>query len=138
MTFKRSASGPITTLARYGVVGLLVAGIYIVALNLFELAEFAPPVANSAVAFVIAVVFQYVAHSAYTFNRPLKNKMQVARFATTVAVGLIFSSLFVGYIGPTFRLSTFASSVIVVIMLPIFNFILFGLWVFVDKDRRIA
>lgn len=121
------------TLPRYAFVGVSVALVYLVAFACLEQASFLPSLWNSAIAFLAAVIVQYVAQGALTFRRPLNDARQVLRFATTVTIGLVLSSLMVGYVGPLIGLSNFAASLVVVIALPVFNFIVFLLWVFVDK-----
>lgn len=122
-----------STIVRYSIVGLSVAVMYVACLNLLERAQLAPTAVNSALAFIIAVAFQYVAQGAFTFRRPLQDRLQLARFATTVALGFVISTLVVSYLGPRVGLSTFISSLAVVVLLPFFNFAMFIVWVFADK-----
>ncbi len=131
----KDASGSFTLLGRYGMVGVAVAVIYVVLLQLFEWLAVSQPGWNSATAFVIAVLFQYIGQGTFTFRRPLNDKRQIARFTVTVTVGLAMSSFIVGSVGPALGVSTLVSSLAVAALLPIFNFIVFLLWVFVDRAR---
>ncbi len=126
----------VATIGRYTIVGVSVAGVYLGMLSLLEIVDFAPSMVNSAIAFVIAVIFQYIAQGAFTFKRALKDSGQIARFATTVTAGLAISTFIVGHAGPSLGYSTLASSFVVVALLPIFNFLMFLFWVFVDGARR--
>lgn len=136
-TFRRTKLS-IMTAGRYSIVGVSVAGIYVISTVLLERAQLAPPSVNSAAAFLLAVIFQYIAQSSFTFKRPLKNRAQIVRFATTVVAGLGISMLVVSYVGPSAGLSTFVSSLIVTMILPAFNLVVFMLWVFVDRKSGSA
>ena len=116
-------------------VGVAVAAIYVILLQLFERLAGSHPGWNSATAFAIAVLFQYVGQGTFTFRRPLRDKRQIARFTVTVTVGLAISSFIVGSVGPALGVSTFVSSLAVAALLPIFNFMVFLFWVFVDRGR---
>ncbi|MGB7241290.1 MAG: GtrA family protein [Sulfitobacter sp.] len=119
----------LNTLLRFAVVGVSVAAIYIVLYLLLVTLGVYQPLANL-VAFAVAIAVQYVGQTAWTFGRALGLPDQMFRFACTITLGLIVSSLLTGFVGPTLGWTDWMSALIVTIVLPIQNYLIFRNWVF--------
>ncbi|MBL4558744.1 MAG: GtrA family protein [Rhodobacteraceae bacterium] len=89
-------------------------------------------------AFSIAIAFQYLGHSIWTFQNRFMSASSVYRFAMTIILGLGVSTLIVSVVGPSLNLSHFSSALIVQVVLPVINYILFRFWVFVSTSHRAA
>jgi len=118
---------------RFAVIGAGVAAYYMVAyLGLLYLLN-SPWVANF-LAFGTAILIQYVGQTAWTFGRPLAVPSQFGRFMCMIGVGLIVSTAITGFVGPRFALSEMASAALVVVVLPILNFVILRLWVYRERN----
>ena len=82
------------------------------------------------VAFTFSVVIQYVMQTRWTFRRPLFSGSQTVRFAVTIAVGLVYSSVIASYVGPTLSWRPWFSAGVISVSLPIINYLSFRLWVY--------
>lgn len=120
---------------RFALVGVAVAGLYVVLYLAFLALSLAQPVANAA-AFLLAIAFQYVAQARFTFAAPLKDAAQITRFTVMITAGLITSALITGWIGPALALPDWAAAVAVTVILPIQNFILMSRWVFTPAQKQ--
>lgn len=114
---------------RFALVGVATAAIYALLFLLARTAGVAPWLASTA-AFAVAVAFQYAAHAAFTFRRPLRRPDQIARFAATVGLGWATATAVTAAIGPALGLAEAVSVGIAVTLLPVLNFVLFRLWVY--------
>lgn len=116
-------------LMRFGIVGTAVAALYIgsyVVLVAVGLTEF---LANVSAVF-IAVVFQYIAQTVWTFQNRIMIQSQAARFVFTIAVGLTISTAITTFIGPAFGWKEYFSATLVVIVSSLTNYVLFTFWVY--------
>lgn len=120
-------------LARFGVVGVFVTAIYVGTFFVlhwrFEVIEWAA----SLVAFALAVSCQYVAQTLFTFRATLRSARHVLRFAVTIAVGALISTGVTGVIGPGLGWPDTIAVAIVVVLVPISNFLLFRFWVYTES-----
>lgn len=124
------------TILRFAVVGVGVAAIYL-GLYLALLAlDFRAPTANL-LAFLVAVVIQYIGQTMWTFRRPLALPDQLGRFLFTITFGLLSSGLITGYLGPVLGWSNWISAAIVTVVLPVQNYLFFKAWVFAGKTELV-
>jgi len=121
------------TFLRFAVVGTGVAALYFLGyLTLLSLG-LAVPLANF-LAFVLAVLVQYVGQTAWTFRRPLALPDQISRFAFTISIGLLVSALITGTLGPGLGWSNWISAAVVTVVLPVQNYLFFRIWVFSESN----
>lgn len=114
---------------RFALVGVTVAALYVLLYLACLGLDVARPVAN-AVAFLLAVGFQYLAQARYTFSASLNDLGQIRRFALMILLGFLTSAVITVLIGPALALPDWLSAVAVTLVLPIQNFILMSRWVF--------
>ena len=119
---------------RFALVGVAVAGLYILLYLAFLAGGLAQPIAN-ATAFLLAIAFQYFAQARFTFAAPLNDAPQILRFTAMITAGLITSAIITGWIGPALALPDWASALAVTIILPIQNFLLMSRWVFSPAQK---
>ena len=113
-----SARSTLDQVIRYAFVGTVVALIYLVIFYCVQAVGQMSPVVSSSLAFLLAVMVQYVAHAAVTFRRPLRDRTQAVRFASTIAMGLAFSVLVMGYLAPSWGVRDDLAALIVVAAVP--------------------
>lgn len=89
-----------------------------------------PKFAANGVAFFLAILFQYAAQAAFTFQRPLGQKTQMVRFAVMVSLGFVTSAIITGPVAVALGLPDWQAALAVTILLPVQNFFLMKLWVF--------
>ncbi|NNE51438.1 MAG: GtrA family protein [Sulfitobacter sp.] len=117
------------TMVRFALVGVGVAGLYVLAYLVLLHLGVAQALAN-ALAFGLAVAVQYIGQAAFTFDRKLADSWQFLRFSVMIGLGFLTSALVTGWIGPHLGLSDGVSALMVTVILPLQNFILMSLWVF--------
>ena len=113
---------------RFSIVGGLVALIY------FSLFILLAPIlqaflANS-IAYVLAVTFQYFAQSTWTFRRRARDAAQAVRFGLTMVAAYLFATVITTWIGPALDWPNYVVAGVVVVILPVTNFIMFKIFVF--------
>lgn len=122
-------SEEVSRLFRFGVIGFLVAGIYVLGFAGLSALGLAPFTANT-IAFLIAVAVQYVGQTVWTFRSKLLNGRQSTRFMATIALGVVYSSVLTALVGPALGWQPVVSAGIVAVTLPAINYVSFRLWVF--------
>ncbi|HBG95321.1 MAG TPA: polysaccharide biosynthesis protein GtrA [Chromatiaceae bacterium] len=125
------------SIVRFAIVGMGTAIIYIALFTGLAGIDTPTALANIA-AFSIAIAFQYLGHSIWTFQNRFMSESSIYRFAMTIILGLGVSTLIVSVVGPSLNLSHFSSALIVQVVLPVINYILFRFWVFVSTSHRAA
>jgi len=98
----------------------------------------AVPWAASAIAFTVAVLWQYLAQTFWTFRARLADRARLARFGATIGAGLAVSTALTGLIGPALNLPEAATILIVILWLPVQNYLIFRLWVYRDAVAETA
>jgi putative flippase GtrA len=116
--------------ARFGVVGAATALSYVALYPAFLAAGVSQPAAN-ALAFFLAIVLQYIGHALFTFRRRLINRSQITKFAIMVSCGFGVSMLVTGSVAVALGMPAWAAALAVALYLPVQNYILMTLWVFV-------
>ncbi|MGB0498769.1 MAG: GtrA family protein [Rubricella sp.] len=119
------------TLLRFAIVGVSVAAFYTALFVAFSRSGLAPGIAN-AIALTLAVIGQYIAQTAWTFRRPLALPDQIGRFATVIAAGYLFSHIVTAVVAPAAGFADWLAAGIVVVSLPVLNFVAFRLWVYAE------
>lgn len=113
---------------RFAIVGTLVALIYFV-LFVWLSASLTPFLANT-IAYVSAITFQYFAQSSWTFERNAFVVAQFLKFGATMILAYFVATLVTTIVGPAFNWPRYVAGGVVVVVLPIMNFIIFKIWVF--------
>ena len=115
--------------ARFALVGITVAALYALLFFLFRELGLVRWAANF-LAFGLAVSFQYVAQTLFTFRAALRSKGQPPKFLATIGLGLMLSTLIAAVLGPALGWPDSVSVLVVTVVLPVTNFLLFRLWVY--------
>ena len=122
-------------LFRFGVIGFLVAVIYVTLYTVFV--HFGvDPLTGNTVAYLLAVLVQYVGQTLWTFRRALWDGQQSIRFGVTIGIGLIYSGVLAGEIGPMLNWQPWLSAGLVAVTLPVLNYLSFKLWVYRADPRE--
>ena len=116
-------------LARFALVGTTVALVYVAGYLLLLEVGINQPLAN-ALAYLIAILAQYLGQAAYTFDKPINDRTQIGRFIVMTGLGFLTAAAITGQIGPFLNASNWAAAVVVILILPIQNYIIMTLWVF--------
>jgi len=116
---------------RFAMVGTGVAVTYVLLYLAFLELGISQMIANI-VAFLIAVIVQYLGQTIFTFHKPLGLPDQVIRFICTIGLGLLVSALITGFFGPSMGWPDWISAALVTIILPVQNFLFFKIWVFAE------
>ena len=119
-------------LARFAVVGVTVAALYFALFITMSQTQLSPFVINM-LAFCSAVIVQYVLQAKWTFKRSAAKSAQAGKFIVAVGFGLLLSTLISSVIGPAMQWPPALTATLVIIILPVSNFILFKIWVFALK-----
>lgn len=118
---------------RYTITGLAVTavyvGLYFMLRNILALS----PAFASGISMTTAVVFQYIMHSVFTFQRKWADGAQLVKFAVSIALSVIISDIFVARLGEALNVPEPLRLLAVVVTLPIVNFIFFTFWVYAAK-----
>jgi len=116
---------------RFSMVGIGVAVIYVLLYLAFLELGINQAIANI-VAFLLAVIVQYLGQTVFTFHKPLGLPDQIIRFICTIGLGLLVSALITGILGPSMGWPNWISAALVTIILPAQNFLFFKIWVFTE------
>ncbi|MEO0864448.1 MAG: GtrA family protein [Pseudomonadota bacterium] len=122
-------------LFRFGVIGFLVAVVYVTLYTAFVHFGVEPLTGNT-VAYMLAVLVQYVGQTLWTFRRALWDGQQSFRFGVTIGIGLIYSGILAGEIGPMLGWQPWVSAGLVAVTLPVLNYVSFKLWVYRADPRE--
>lgn len=123
------ASPGLARVARFSLVGVCVALIYGVLFLWLRELGLARWVAST-VAFAVAVLFQYVAQTWWTFGARPGDGGAAIRFAAMVGTGALLAAAITGLIGPALGASDAVSAAAVVVTLPVFNYVTMSVWVY--------
>jgi putative flippase GtrA len=122
-------SSRIEEIFRFGTIGTATAGVFyglVAGGSLFSVES----VWMTSVAYVAAITFQYFGHTLFTFRADVKSKRQIYRFLVVNFFGWIFSAVTVNWLGPMYGLDAWLGAFIVVITLPVYNYVAFRMWAF--------
>jgi putative flippase GtrA len=121
-------------LARFALVGTTVALVYVAGYLLLLEVGINQPLAN-ALAYLIAILAQYLGQAAYTFDKPINDRTQIGRFIVMTGLGFLTAAAITGQIGPFLNASNWAAAVAVILILPIQNYVIMTLWVFSKSPK---
>lgn len=114
---------------RFAIVGLVVAAFYVVAYSTLVSTGLSSVIAN-VVAFLSAIVIQYIGQTRWTFRKPLKVRQQWVRFGTMISVGLIYSTLITNNVAQALGWTATIAAIVVAASLPVINFLVMRFWVY--------
>ena len=120
-------------LARFALVGTTVALVYVAGYLLLLEVGINQRLTN-ALAYLIAISAQYLGQAAYTFGKPINDSAQIGRFVVMTGLGFLTSAI-TGQIGTFLNASNWAAAVVVILILPIQNYIIMTLWVFSKSPK---
>ncbi|MEO0995549.1 MAG: GtrA family protein [Pseudomonadota bacterium] len=129
MTGRSGLSAETTRVLRFAVVGVTVSALYAGLYALFRWAEMTPGIA-SPLAFGLAVIWQYIAQSLWTFSAGIASGSQAARFVATVSMGAITAALVSGLIAPAIGAPEAVAILAVMGLTAAQNYLFFRLWVY--------
>jgi len=115
---------------RFAIIGSITAAIYLVGYNALRATDLASPVAAAVIAYLVAILFQYLGHAWFTFQKPIADFRQSVRFVVLNGLGLILSVLITAGLSEGFDTPDWIISAVVVMLLPVFNWFMMRLWVF--------
>lgn len=118
---------------RYTITGLAVTAVYVGLYFLLRNVLTMSPAFASGIAMTTAVVFQYVMHSVFTFQRKWADGGQLVKFLVSIALSVIISDIFVARLGEALNVPEPLRLLAVVVTLPVVNFIFFTFWVYAAK-----
>lgn len=118
---------------RYTITGLAVTAVYVGLYFLLRNVLTMSPAFASGIAMTTAVVFQYVMHSVFTFQRKWADGGQLVKFLISIALSVIISDIFVARLGEALNVPEPLRLLAVVVTLPVVNFIFFTFWVYAAK-----
>jgi len=118
------------TLLRFGSVGLVVTGFYLViALGLVTIFAVSPQTANL-MAFLAALGLSFVSHHHITFRSQRPWRVAGVRFAVTAFVAYLCSAGLLWTLSATTGLSPWLQMILAACVIPLANYIAGRLWVF--------
>lgn len=115
------------------IVGTTTAFVFTSLIFIFEQLGFVSLYA-SITAYILAVIFQYLGHTIFTYKRRILHQTQLYRFITINLIGLVISVLMIDYITPYAGLSRTISAFTLTLFLPMFNYVFFRFWVFSSSN----
>ena len=125
---------PAMRLIRFSIVGVVVALIYLALFLAFRQLTL-PRIFASTIALLIAVAVQYVLQTVWTFQKEAANQRHIVRFVAMVLAGMGIAAVITEIVGPRLGLTDAQAGMVVVVTLPIFNFVLLSLWVYAKPER---
>jgi putative flippase GtrA len=121
-------------LLRFAIVGASVALIYVLSYVILLSLGLSQPFAN-AVAFLLAIAFQYVGQASFTFGKRINDRTQLVRFFCMTGLGFLLAALITGIIGPMLGVANWVAAIAVTIILPAQNYIIMTVWVFTQATK---
>jgi len=123
-------------LVRFGVSGAFTTIAYFVASIGLHYGFGISPSTSSALSYLMAVVLSYLLQSRFTFRTKNDSSQQVARFAIVTLMGLAVSWGLVKGLTGFLHQPAWIATIGVCIVIPILNYVLFHVWVFVPPDAK--
>ncbi|HKJ63698.1 MAG TPA: GtrA family protein [Hyphomicrobiales bacterium] len=114
---------------RFGIVGFVVANIYVGGYVTLTALGAVNVVANFT-AFSLAVTVQYIGQTRWTFGRVLRNVRQLMRFSILIGIGLIYSTLVCVQLAPAMGWEPWLAAGVVAVTLPVINYTSSRLWIY--------
>jgi putative flippase GtrA len=118
---------------RYTISGLAVTAVYVGLYFLLRNVLVLSPAFASGISMTTAVVFQYIMHSVFTFQRKWADGGQLVKFIVSIFISVVISDIFVARLGEALNVPEPLRLLAVVVTLPIVNFLFFTFWVYAAK-----
>lgn len=118
---------------RYTITGLAVTVVYVGLYFLLRNVLTMSPAFASGISMTTAVVFQYIMHSVYTFQRKWADGAQLVKFVVSIFISVIISDIFVARLGEALNVPEPLRLLAVIVTLPVVNFLFFTFWVYAAK-----
>ena len=115
---------------RFGKVGVAATALHLFAAYLASSLGGLTPGSANTVGFACAVVFAYLGHFSWTFNRQAEHSEALGRFAVASLLGFATSSLIVFVVTHVLQWPMLAALALVGLAVPSLNFVAFKFWVF--------
>lgn len=131
--FRKVSKATVGLAVRYTITGLAVTAVYVGLYFLLRNIIVLSPAYSSGISMTTAVVFQYIMHSIFTFQRKWADSQQLIRFIVSIALSVTISDIFVARLGEALNVPEPIRLAAVVITLPVVNFIFFTFWVYAAK-----
>ena len=90
-----------------------------------------PAAAASTLSYLAAITFQYFGHSGLTFGKNPRDRGQLVRFLVLNGIGLITAVAITLALTKILGAQDWVASLAVILVLPVLNWFLMRLWVFV-------
>lgn len=123
-------------LVRFGISGVFTTVAYFLASNALHYGMDIPASTSSLLSYAMAVVLSYLLQSMFTFQTKNHSSQQVTRFAVVTLAGLAVSWGLVKALTGYLHQPAWVSTIAVCIVIPLLNYVLFHIWVFVQPDAK--
>jgi putative flippase GtrA len=123
----------IRKLLRFALSGAVATALYFVLATLAVRFGGIRPVTASCIAYVICIIVSYFLQSRLTFGVRNDTTHQIAKFISVSLVGMIIATLVMQVAVNIYGLPYWAGAAFVSGIIPIGNFIVFSIWVFVER-----
>lgn len=123
-------------LVTFGVVGVLTALSYVALTELFRHFLDLSLVWAGTLAYPLAIVVSYIGQGAFTFRVGLRNQRQFARFVVTNIIGYCTAMAILSTVPGAFNVDELVALVLVVVILPLINFLVYLVWVFASRPHE--
>ncbi|WP_352812194.1 GtrA family protein [Mesorhizobium sp. M0293] len=127
---KLATSDNIVLVYRYSIVGLSVAAFYVIFYCLLRYLDVISIALCNFIAYAMAVSWQYMMQAGFTFGRKIGDRGQISRFVVSTLACYLLSHVVVVQASEAGVLPEWTSLVVVVLLLPIVNFVVLSIWVF--------
>lgn len=116
---------------RFAIIGGITAGVYVAIYTLLITLGSISGWLSVVISYLLAISFQYVGHALFTFRRSVQSQSQFLRFAVLNGAGLCFALAITEIVTNVFSFQPFVAGIIVVVLLPVMNFVVMRIWVYV-------
>ncbi|MGV8834210.1 MAG: GtrA family protein [Devosia sp.] len=129
-------SDRVLQVVRFGISGLSSTIVYfLLTIGLVQAAGMAP--INASVAgYAVSLVFSYLLQSRFTFRVSRDSRAQVLRFVVISLFGFAVSYTSMRYFTDMLGLPYVVGALVVCVVLPVANFVIFKHWVFASATRK--
>ena len=117
-------------IVRFAIIGGLTAAIYVATYTALASLGSVSDWISVVISYLVAITFQYVGHSMFTFRRPVQSQSQFLRFAVLNGAGLCFAIAITEIGTNVLEFQPLIAGIIVVAFLPIMNFVIMRIWVY--------
>ncbi|QRM28276.1 GtrA family protein [Microvirga sp. VF16] len=127
------AKGVFAKLIRFALAGAISTALYFLIATLAVRHIDVSPVTASCLAYVICIVVSYFLQSRFTFSIRNDTAVQIMKFLSVSFVGLLVAALVMHWAVHISGLPYWIGAAVVSGVIPIANFVVFLIWVFVER-----